>query len=536
MEGPQDMDLELPEEVKRWLESMGPETSNKRAKTELTARIQASASGPLDPNLLSMDVIQSIVTFFSYREVLGLILGGPNRELHERLTSNVLWGRLVARDYPYVHTAITGAPEEVKASVRGAIIAMANEQDLSPENHEKRFWKRVYEWALRTSRDPVVYKIGDGMKAIGWYDVHILVTENVIPVTGHIRIVNTFTKTIELDVQLAGVKTVYQDNAHYHVAPPFLAIQQIYEARKHPAGIKDPDEINGRTFVQIWNVTTGDKVAEFYIREHTVDAMHIVAVPEERVPAVFYYAQDNRAKPESYENDFVWRWTPRGPDIAISKRFSAGAAGFSDHYFFDFDDANDTFGVLDLLTGRPISAFDWLSDRDEERVIVGEGVIAGIRFAFPYLSIKSTEGGPHRYVYDVSRLDASTIWEAEGDYKAALGKGFIVTKRIEDVDERGITWSTFHALPPPRNGVSPPTFLGKPFKMPVNIRRRHAGAAGRYLIGGEFIVMLGPHAFPLFGTPLEGGSPHLLPIIDPSILTPKRPFLASSRPTKRMPK
>lgn len=132
--------------------------NNGNVPPEFAAKLEALpvAESASFVDLAGPDILAKIAIWFSYKEILLMITEVGHRNLARLLTSNALWSRMVFRDYPYVFEAIMVSPE-TKQQALAVITGMAKDRTLSPDEHGKRFWKRVYEWALVTSREVVVY-------------------------------------------------------------------------------------------------------------------------------------------------------------------------------------------------------------------------------------------------------------------------------------------------------------------------------------------------------------------------------------------
>jgi hypothetical protein len=512
---------------------------------------------PKDP---SPALMTEIAVWFNYTEVLGWINKIPNHIWKTALTSNALWARLVMRDYPYVYDVITmgGGTKAWRA-----IKFMAKNQELTPEVHDARFWKRVYEWAIVTSREVLIYALDYPIiTVLSWRNESLLLLSTTAELTGptvHVRRFNAFTKAVDLDLHLPGFRGARpQKDTQFYTAPPYLTIVT-----------KAIDLERGRVgehvmTVQTWNVETSQKLVEFSLRDEDVRAFNPVAVLGLREPRFFYieeasapqkghfflkqwtvtryFASDEESAPK--EQVFLKERAPR-PGETQERNYTVRL----DWLPMKWHAFSGRYLCYALPSSSPNSVtvivHDLLAETVREAEMFQFDLLANVTveaFRYPHLMIKGPVNIGRRRgldyyfeVRDVSQLGAPVVWTHRIDEPAvstttgSLAKGVVlVTTR----GERGSS-STFYALAPAATDVHPPTFAGLPIPNVPAWGQSGQQVMGRYVIsdvteGAGIIAILGPHADQLVGVDRRSPPPADLLL---SLDTRKRmrPFLASTR-------
>lgn len=468
--------------------------------------ITALLGDPRTLTLLGFDALVHIATYFTYQEVLNLITRFPNRTMEKALSSNAVWERMVFRDYRYVYYA-------VKASRGRAVAAIAAMARNKGADKTKRFWKRIYEWALTTSREVVSYQPaqpGD-FRPCPWGEESLLLLSDFqgteVSKTLRARIMNTFTKAVTLDIRLRKADKRFGDlgQAALWTVPPYVCLASIAQ------------EAERQTTFQVWNVSSGNRIVAFNVKGPVITFTILGQGVSE---PLFFYARIG-----SLGKNLI-QWNQAHGKRILLTNYGGQWEAFSGHYFC-YINLNADKGVQDIVV------YDLASQR---RLAFERGLHVRVQaFYYPYIVAKvigedAALGRPPRAtgdryvrVYDVSQPDQPNVWQepiVDPDTKVDIGKGFIVMTSGRNI-------SQFYTLGTPSPGDNhPPTFVGSPITVWAGTHG-HRSPMGRYFISSEpsVIAMLGPHADHLFGPP-QDTAPELERV--PDSRKPMRRFLAST--------
>jgi hypothetical protein len=407
---------------------------------------------------------------------------------------------------------------------------MAKQKNLTLLQLDVRFWKRVYEWAIVTSREPLAYAFaspGGRALLLPWRQESVILVTDLMTTSFRVRIVNTFTKAVDQDVRFPMTLSPPQTIKSHFLAPPFLCFQCGLEGKK---GEKDD-------VFPTWNVETGEKVAEFRFDTRSIKSKiirrepHILAVPGEAVPHFYYLST---TKIEGNITSILFRSGKAGFISVLQSRFEFFSGSHLCSARWLGKEAMDLVTITNILSGEKEFEF---------------AVPRGLRvsqFQWPYVLITAHEktdedgylvagtAGYHK-VHDVRALKTGQmphIWispRPKQDLKMAfLGGGYVMESSLKE-----------SAIYPLSTGgdAHPPVFGGGKSIAFTTGEWENApsekDAMGRYYINADpndrFIVMFGPHAQDLLGPP-ETPLPTELTLMSRNIRKPLRPFLASARP------